>query len=121
MKEKNKSVKNIIEEIWHWICFALVVASVIYIVFKITINHIKRKHIENDPVVTEAVITEIGQGARYVGARIYYDYYVGDSLCHGNAVPGNKKVKQMKVGQTIKITYEKAHPSNSMYERCVSQ
>ena len=66
MKEKNKSVKNIIEEIWHWICFDLVVASVIYIVFKITINH-------------------------------------------------------MKVGQTIKITYEKAHPSNSMYERCVSQ
>lgn len=116
-----KSVKNIIEEIWHWICLALVVVSVIYIVFKITINHIKRKHIENDPVVTEAVITEIGQASRHVGARIYYDYYAGDSLYHGNAVPGTKKVKQMKVGQTIIITYEKAHPSNSMYERCVSQ
>ena len=121
MKDKKKSIKDIIEELWHWLCFALVVASVIYIVFKITTNHIKRKHIENDPVVTEAVLTKIGQGSRHVGQRIYYDYYVGDSLFHGNAVLGNKMAKNMVVGQTIKITFEKANPSNSMYERCVSQ
>ena len=122
-KNRNaKSIINLLENAWNWLCFAFVVVTAIYIIYKIPCNTIRRNHIEKAPVATEAVITQIGESTR-VGAPVYYDFYVGDSLYHGIVMMTSKerKAKNTRVGQTINITYEEGNPSNSMYGRTVSQ
>ena len=122
-KNRNaKSIINLLKNGWNWLCFAFVVVTAIYIIYKIPYNTIRRYHIEKSPVTTEAVITQIGESTR-VGAPVYYDFYVGDSLYHGIVMMTSKqrKAKNTRVGQTINITYEKDNPSNSMYGKTVSQ
>ena len=126
-KRNAKSIIDILKNGWSWLCFALVVVVAIYVaiytVYKISHNAIRRNHIEKNSVATEAVITQIGESERYFGAPVYYDFYVGDSLYHGIVMVSSKrrKAKNMRVGQTINITYEKDNPSNSMYGKTVSQ
>ena len=122
-KHNAKSIINLLKNVWYWLCFALVVVTFIYVLYKIPHNAIQRNHIEKNPVTTEAVITRIGESSRWVGAPIYYDFYVGDSLYHGIFYKSKKTIEanNMRVGQTINITYEKDNPSNSMFEETVSQ
>ena len=81
----------------------------------------RRNRIKNNPIETEAIITRIGDATRYIGPLVYYDYYVEDSLYQCIAAPGHKIADQLRVGQTIIITYEKDNPSNSMFVRALSK
>ena len=121
-KGKGKSFVKLLKD---WLAFALIVIFfvflIIYSIVTIHDNHIRRNQIKDNPVETEAVITRIGK-KEYWGPRstpVYYDYYVGDSLYHGMIY--EIKVNNMKVGHTIKITYEKDNPSNSMFGETLSQ
>ena len=123
-KGKGKSFVKLLKDGW---TFALLVIYfvflIIYSIVTIHDNHIRRKQIKDNPVETEAVITRIGKKeywrGRHSGTPVYYDYYVGDSLYHGMIY--ERKVNNMKVGHTIKITYEKDNPSNSMFGETLSQ
>ncbi len=123
-KGKGKSFVKLLKD---WLAFALVVIYfvflIIYSIVTIHDNHIRRNQIKDNPVETEAVITRIGKkeywSGRHSGTPVYYDYYVGDSLYHGMIY--ERKVNNMKVGHTIKITYEKDNPSNSMFGETLSQ
>ena len=121
-KRNAKSIIDLLKNGWNWLCFAFVVVVAIYTIYKIPHNAIRRYHIEKSPVTTEAVITQIGESTR-VGAPVYYDFYVGDSLYHGIVYTSRKtrEANNIRIGQTINITYEKDNPSNSMYGRTVSQ
>lgn len=122
-KHHAKSIIDLLKNGWNWLCFAFVVVVAIYIVYKIPYTAIKRYYIEKSPVTTEAVITQIGKSTQWVGAPVYYDFYVGDSLYHGIVMMTSKqrKAKNTRVDQTINITYEKDNPSNSMYGKTRSQ
>ena len=123
-KGKGKSFVKLLKDGW---TFALLVIYfvflIIYSIVTIHDNHIRRNQIKDNPVETEAVITRIGKKeywrGRHSGTPVYYDYYVGDSLYHGMIY--ERKVNNMKVGHTIKITYEKDNPSNSMFGETLSQ
>lgn len=123
-KGKGKSFVKLLKDGW---AFALLVIYfvflIIYSIVTIHDNHIRRNQIKDNPVETEAVITRIGKKeywrGRHSGTPVYYDYYVGDSLYHGMIY--ERKVNNMKVGHTIKITYEKDNPSNSMFGETLSQ
>lgn len=123
-KGKGKSFVKLLKD---WLAFALLVIYfvflIIYSIVTIHDNHIRRNQIKDNPVETEAVITRIGKkeywSGRHSGTPVYYDYYVGDSLYHGMIY--ERKVNNMKVGHTIKITYEKDNPSNSMFGETLSQ
>ena len=123
-KGKGKSIVKLLKD---WLAFALLVIYfvflIIYSIVTIHDNHIRRNQIKDNPVETEAVITRIGKKeywrGRHSGTPVYYDYYVGDSLYHGMIY--ERKVNNMKVGHTIKITYEKDNPSNSMFGETLSQ
>ena len=123
-KGKGKSFVKLLKDGW---AFALLVIYfvflIIYSIVTIHDNHIRRNQIKDNPVETEAVITRIGKKeywrGRHSGTPVYYDYYVGDSLYHGMIY--ERKVNNMKVGHTIKITYEKDNPSNSMFWETLSQ
>ncbi len=123
-KGKGKSIVKLLKD---WLAFALLVIYfvflIIYSIVTIHDNHIRRNQIKDNPVETEAVITRIGKkeywSGRHSGTPVYYDYYVGDSLYHGMIY--ERKVNNMKVGHTIKITYEKDNPSNSMFGETLSQ
>lgn len=123
-KGKGKSFVKLLKD---WIAFALLVIYfvflIIYSIVTIHDNHIRRNQIKDNPVETEAVINRIGKkeywSGRHSGTPVYYDYYVGDSLYHGMIY--ERKVNNMKVGHTIKITYEKDNPSNSMFGETLSQ
>ena len=122
-KKKNygKAIFNLLKNGWGWLCFTIVVLCFIYIIVKIPHNYMRRNRIKNNPIETEAVITRIGDATRYIGPLVYYDYYVEDSLYQCIAAPGHKIADQLRVGQTIKITYEKDNPSNSMFVRALSE
>ena len=124
-KGKGKSFVKLLKDGW---AFALLVIYfvflIIYSIVTIHDNHIRRNQIKDNPVETGAVITKIGRKGflrgRYAHTKpVYYDYYVGDSLYHGMIY--ERKVNNMKVGHTIKITYEKDNPSNSMFGETLSQ
>lgn len=123
-KGKGKSIVKLLKD---WLAFALVVIYFVFCIINFIVivhdNHIRRNQIKDNPVETEAVITKIGRKefwrGRHAGIPVYYDYYVGDSLYHGMIY--ERKVNNMKVGHTIKITYEKGNPSNSMFGETVSQ
>ncbi len=123
-KGKGKSFVKLLKD---WLAFSLLVIYfvflIIYSIVTIHDNHIRRNQIKDNPVETEAVITRIGKKeywrGRHSGTPVYYDYYVGDSLYHGMIY--ERKVNNMKVGHTIKITYEKDIPSNSMFGETLSQ
>ena len=116
-KRDAKSIIGFLNNGLSWLCFALVVITLVFTVYKISHNAIRRNHIEKNSVATEAVITQIGESTRWIGAPVYYDFYVGDSLYHGTVMMTSKQreAKNTRVGQTINITYEKDNPSNSMY------
>jgi len=120
-KGKGKSFVKLLKEGWEWLCFTIVVLCFIYIIVKISHNYMRRNRIKNNPIETEAVITRIGDATRYIGPLVYYDYYVEDSLYQCITAPGHKIADQLRVGQTIKITYEKDNPSNSMFGETLSQ
>ena len=127
-KGKGKSIVKLLKD---WLAFALVVIYFVFCIINFIVivhnNHIRRNQIKDNPVETEAVITKIGRKevwrGRHAGTPVYYDYYDGDSLYHGIIyVRGRKrKANNMEVGHTIKITYEKGNPSNSMFGETVSQ
>ena len=128
-KGKGKSFVKLLKDGW---AFALLVIYfvflIIYSIVTIHDNHIRRNQIKDNPVETEAVITKIGRKefwrGRYVHTKpVYYDYYVGDSLYHGKIYESTKEreTNNMRVGNTIKITYEKDNPSNSMFGETLSQ
>lgn len=122
-KGKGKSFVKLLKE---WLAFALVVIYfvflIIYSIVTIHDNHIRRNQIKDNPVEIEAVITRIGKNEFLRGHAhtkpVYYDYYVGDSLYHGKIY---ESTKNMRVGNTIKITYERDNPSNSMFGETLSQ
>lgn len=126
-KGKGKSIVKLLKDGWDWFCFALLVIYFVFCIISFIVivhdNHIRRNQIKDNPVETEAVITKIGRKefwrGRHAGTPVYYDYYVGDSLYHGMIY--ERKVNNMKVGHTIKITYENGNPSNSMFGETVSQ
>lgn len=128
-KGKGKSFVKLLKDGWEWLCFTIVVLCFIYIIVKIPHNYMRRNRIKNNPVETEAVITKIGRkgflrGRHYAHTKpVYYDYYVGDSLYHGIIYESTKEreTNNMRVGNTIKITYEKDNPSNSMFGETLSQ
>ena len=128
-KGKGKSFVKLLKD---WLAFALLaiyfVFCIIYSIVIIHDNHIRRNQIKDNPVETEAVITKIGRRGilrgRYAHTRpVYYDYYVGDSLYHGIIYESTKEreTNNMRVGNTIKITYERDNPSNSMFGETLSQ
>ena len=127
-KGKGKSFVKLLKD---WLAFALLVIYfvflIIYSIVTIHDNHIRRNQIKDNPVETEAVITRIGKkeywSGRHPGTPVYYDYYVGDSLYHGKIYESTKEreTNNMRVGHTIKITYEKDNPSNSMFGETLSQ
>lgn len=129
--KKRKSIAKLLKEGWDWLVtglFALgFVFLVIYCIVTIHNNHIRRNQIKANPVETEGVITRIGKkgflSGRHSGTPVYYDYYDGDSLYHGMiyALGKERKANNMWVGHTIKITYEKDNPSNSMFKETLSQ
>ena len=127
--KKRKSIAKLLKDGWEWFCFGLIVIYFVFCIINFIVivhdNHIRRNQIKDNPVETEAVITKIGKKdfGRYSGTPVYYDYYDGDSLYHGIIyVRGRKrKANNMEVGHTIKITYEKGNPSNSMFGETVSQ
>lgn len=130
--KKRKSIAKLLKDGWEWFCFGLVVIFFVFCIINFIVivhdNHIRRNQIKDNPVETEAVITKIGRKefwrGRYVHTKpVYYDYYVGDSLYHGKIYESTKerKANNMEVGHTIKITYEKGNPSNSMFGETVSQ
>lgn len=126
-KGKGKSIVKLLKD---WLAFALVVIFFVFCIINFIVivhdNHVKRNQIKDNPVETEAVITKIGKKdfGRYSGTPVYYDYYVGESLYHGKIYTRSKKERKannMEVGNTIKITYEKDNPSNSMFGETLSQ
>ena len=128
-KGKGKSFVKLLKD---WLAFALLVIYFVFcIIYSIVIihdNHIRRNQIKDNPVETEAVITKIGRRGflrgRYAHTKpVYYDYYVGDSLYHGIIYESTKEreTNNMRVGNTIKITYERDNPSNSMFGETLSQ
>ncbi|MBP5326457.1 MAG: hypothetical protein J6Y98_00920 [Bacteroidales bacterium] len=120
-KSSGKSIVKLLTRCFEWLCIAFVVFFLVYASVNIPYNYIQRNHIKNNPVETEAVITRIGDATRWIGPCVYYDYYVEDSLYHVEVAAGHKIADQLRVGQTINITYEKDNPSNSMYGETLSQ
>ena len=122
-KGKGKSIVKLLKDGWAYAFLVIFFVLIIYSIVTIHDNHIRRNQIKDNPVETEAVITRIGKkeywSGRHPGTPVYYDYYVGDSLYHGMIY--ERKVNNMKVGHTIKITYEKDNPSNSMFGETLSQ
>ena len=123
-KGKGKSFVKLLKDGWAYAFLVIFFVLFINAIVIIHDNHIRRNQIKDNPVETEAVITKIGRKGflrgRYAHTRpVYYDYYVGDSLYHGMIY--ERKVNNMKVGHTIKITYEKDNPSNSMFGETLSQ
>ena len=131
VENKKGRGKFILKDAWSWLCLALFVIyfvfSIIYAIVKIHDNHIRRNQIKDNPVETEAVSTRIGKKdilrGRHSGTSVYYDFYDADSLYHGIIYTTGKerKANNMVVGHTIKITYERDNPSNSMFKETVSQ
>lgn len=122
-KGKGKSFVKLLKDGWAYAYLVIIFVLFINAIVIIHDNHIRRNQIKDNPVETEAVITKIGRKGflrgRHLGTPVYYDYYVGDSLYHGMIY--ERKVNNMKVGHTIKITYEKDIPSNSMFGETLSQ
>ena len=127
-KGKGKSFVKLLKD---WLAFALVVIYFVFCIISFIVivhdNHIRRNQIKDNPAETEAVITKIGRKeflrGRHAGTPVYYDYYAGDSLYHGKVYTNGKerKANNMDVGHTIKITYQRDNPSNSMFEETLSQ
>lgn len=128
-KGKGKSFVKLLKDGW---AFALLVIYFVFCIINFIVivhdNHTRRNQIKDNPVETEAVITRIGKKefwrGRHAGIPVYYDYYVGDSLYHGKIYTRSKKERDtnnMRVGNTIKITYERDNPSNSMFKETISQ
>lgn len=130
-KGKGKSIIKQLKDAWSWLFSALIVLAfvlfVIYFIISIHNNNIRRNQIKNNPVETEGVITKIGKNVgfrgRYSSTPVYYDYYDGDSLYHGMIYTKGKEreANNMMVGHTIKITYERDNPSNSMFKETLSK
>lgn len=122
-KGKGKSFVKLLKDGWAYAFLVIFFVLFINAIVIIHDNHIRRNQIKDNPIETEAVITRIGKkeywSGRHSGTPVYYDYYVGDSLYHGMIY--ERKVNNMKVGHTIKITYEKDNPSNSMFGETLSQ
>ena len=129
--KKRKSIVKLLKEGWDWFVTGLFaigfVFLIIYSIVTIHDNHTRRNQIKDNPVETEAVITKIGRKeflrGRHAGTPVYYDYYAGDSLYHGKVYTNGKerKANNMDVGHTIKITYQRDNPSNSMFKETLSQ
>ena len=123
-KGKGKSIVKLLKDGWAYAFLVIFFVLFINAIVIIHDNHIRRNQIKDNPVETGAVITKIGRKGflrgRYAHTKpVYYDYYVGDSLYHGMIY--ERKVNNMKVGHTIKITYEKDNPTNSMFGETLSQ
>lgn len=127
-KGKGKSFVKLLKD---WLAFVLLVIYFVFCIINFIVivhdNHTRRNQIKDNPVETEAVITRIGKKefwrGRHTGIPVYYDYYVGDSLYHGKIYESTKEreTNNMRVGNTIKITYERDNPSNSMFKETISQ
>lgn len=128
-KGKGKSIVKLLKDGWAYAFLVIIFLLFINAIVIIHDNHIRRNQIKDNPVETEAVITKIGRkgflrGRHYAHTKpVYYDYYVGDSLYHGKIYESTKEreTNNMRVGNTIKITYERDNPSNSMFGETVSQ
>lgn len=126
-KGKGKSFVKLLKDGWAYAFLVIFFVLFINAIVIIHDNHIRRNQIKDNPVETEAVINRIGKkeywSGRYSGTPVYYDYYVGDSLYHGMIYESTKEreTNNMRVGNTIKITYEKDNPSNSMFGETLSQ
>ena len=77
----------------------------------------KRYSVMQDPVETEAIVTNIGESVRRVGPTIYYRYQVNGSTLQGHYSPGGKEAKKIHIGQTIVINYERGDSTNSIVIR----
>ena len=127
-KGKGKSFVKLLKDGWAYAFLVIFFVLFINAIVIIHDNHIRRNQIKDNPVETEAVITRIGKKEFWRGRHahtkpVYYDYYVGDSLYHGKIYESTKEreTNNMRVGNTIKITYERDNPSNSMFKETISQ
>ena len=111
---KPKNIFGKIKNVFEWICF--VIAALFFIAIPIQLIYLTaiRNQIKQDPVRTEATVTNLGEPFGYTHWTIYYKYQVNDSIFKGKYAGGRKKKDCPCVGQAVAIVYARSNPANSM-------